>query len=210
MEALRRIQKELKAPKSQFNSFGKYKYRSCEDILEAVKPLLGSAVLTLIDEIVLVGDRYYVKALATLQDGEERIQVSAFAREEADKKGMDAAQITGACSSYARKTALGGLLLIDDTKDQDTMDNTKQEKKKEEPKEEKKSEKPVFVNTVPKATAVQKIEIRSKMVAAGIEDRAEQMEFYNFVMTSDTQEKAAAFINQFDSALEAFKKSKEA
>jgi hypothetical protein len=132
-ERLAHIQKELKAPKSQFNAFGKYNYRNCEDILEAVKPLLGGSVLIITDEIVMVGARYYVKARVTLrQDGEE-VNAFAYAREEEDKKGMDSAQITGACSSYARKYALNGLFLIDDTKDADTKDNTK-EAKKETPK----------------------------------------------------------------------------
>ena len=107
MEALIRIQKELKAPKGQFNKFGGYKYRSCEDILEAVKPLLGEAVLLLSDEIVPVGERIYVKATATLSwmvDGKtyDRV-VTAWARESDSRKGMDAAQVTGSASSYARK-----------------------------------------------------------------------------------------------------------
>ncbi len=120
------IQQNLKAPKGQFNSFGKYAYRSCEDILEAVKPLLGVATLTIADEIILIGSRYYVRATVTLTvpDGAP-ITVTAYAREEDDKKGMDASQITGAASSYARKYALNGLFLIDDTKDADTRDNSK-------------------------------------------------------------------------------------
>jgi hypothetical protein len=125
-EALNRIQKELKAPKEQKNAFQGYKYRSCEDILEAVKPLLGKTYLTIEDEIVLVGDRYYVKATATLSMGEKTIQTTAFAREALDKKNdkgkdiMDVAQITGASSSYARKYALNGWSCIDDTKDPDS------------------------------------------------------------------------------------------
>ena len=124
MKLLNKIQQELKAPKGQFNSFGKYKYRSCEDILEAVKPLLGNGTLTLTDEIVMLGDRFYVKATALLHDGENEITVHAYAREAFDKKGMDDSQITGAASSYARKYALNGLFLIDDTKDADSQDNT--------------------------------------------------------------------------------------
>jgi hypothetical protein len=120
---LNKIQKELKAPNNQRNSFGNYNYRSCEDILEAVKPLLGSGTLTLGDEPVLVGERVYIKATATLVSGQDKWTISAYARESLSKKGMDEAQITGACSSYARKYALNGLFLIDDTKDQDTMDN---------------------------------------------------------------------------------------
>lgn len=114
-KALADIQGKLKVPKNQTNSFGGYKYRSCEDILEAVKPLLGDNVLTISDELVQVGERYYVKAIAKFNSTE----VTAYAREEEIKKGMDGAQITGSASSYARKYALNGLFLIDDTKDSD-------------------------------------------------------------------------------------------
>jgi hypothetical protein len=124
MEILNKIQKELKAPKNQKNNFGNYNYRSCEDILEAVKPFLGTTILTLTDEIVLVGDRYYVKAIVTITDKDKSISVSAYARESLDKKGMDTAQITGAASSYARKYALNGLFCIDDTKDADVTNNS--------------------------------------------------------------------------------------
>lgn len=120
---LAEIQKTLKAPKSQRNNFGNYDYRSCEDILEAVKPLLGDLSLLINDEVVQVGDRYYVKATASLTDGEDFVANQAFAREEETKKGMDGSQITGAASSYARKYALNGLFAIDDTKDADTKDN---------------------------------------------------------------------------------------
>jgi hypothetical protein len=129
-EKLATIQRELKAPKGQFNAFGKYKYRSCEDILEAVKPLLGDAILTLSDDLVMIGERYYVRATATLREGDESISVTAWAREETDKKGMDSAQITGSVSSYARKYAANGLFLIDDTKDPDNDDNTGKGEKK--------------------------------------------------------------------------------
>lgn len=127
IEKIVAIQSELKAPKGQYNSFGKYNYRSCEDILEGVKPLLTKhgLVLTIQDSIDLIGDRFYVKATATITDGKERLSTSAYARESLDKKGMDASQVTGATSSYARKYALNGLLAIDDTKDADTMDNSK-------------------------------------------------------------------------------------
>lgn len=125
IEKIVAIQSELKAPKGQYNSFGKYNYRSCEDILEGVKPLLAKhgLVLTIQDDIELIGDRYYVKAITTITDGKESISTSAYARESLDKKGMDASQVTGATSSYARKYALNGLLCIDDTKDADTMNN---------------------------------------------------------------------------------------
>ena len=119
-----KIQQELKAPKNQKNSFGGYVYRSCEDILEAVKPLLGDSLLTLSDDIVEVGGWIYVKATATFTDGTKSISVTAFARETETKKGMDASQITGSASSYARKYALNGLFLIDDTKDADVQKPT--------------------------------------------------------------------------------------
>lgn len=122
-EKLLNIQAELKAPKNQYNSFGKYNYRSCEDILESLKPLLIKYKATLIihDEIMLIGDRYYIKATATLIDVEkgDKVEVSAYAREDEQKKGMDASQLTGSTSSYARKYALNGLFAIDDTKDSD-------------------------------------------------------------------------------------------
>jgi hypothetical protein len=123
-ESLAQIQSVLKAPKNQFNSFGKYSYRSQEDILEAVKPLLKGLVLNISDEIVLIGDRYYVKATATITDGTASVRSFAFARESEAKTGMDSAQLTGSTSSYARKYALNGLFAIDDAKDADTMDNT--------------------------------------------------------------------------------------
>ena len=121
------IQHKLKAPKGQYNSFGKYNYRSCEDILEGIKPLLKEHNLALLidDEIVQIGERYYVKATAKITDGREFVSATAYAREPDIKKGMDESQITGATSSYARKYALNALLCIDDTKDADTMDNSK-------------------------------------------------------------------------------------
>ena len=123
-EKLLSVQAQLKAPKSQYNSFGKYNYRNCEDILEAVKPICKefNALVWLSDEIVLIGDRYYVKATASFVDVEngEKLTAVAFAREEESKKGMDGSQVTGASSSYARKYALNGLFDIDDTKDSDT------------------------------------------------------------------------------------------
>lgn len=133
MKELVSIQSELKAPKGQFNSFGKYKYRSCEDVLEALKPLLkeNECFLNMSDEIVLIGDRYYIKATATITNKSgTSLSVSAFAREEESKKGMDASQLTGATSSYARKYALNGLFAIDDNKDADATN--KGDEKKEE------------------------------------------------------------------------------
>lgn len=155
-EKLSEIQNELKAPKGQYNSFGKYKYRSCEDILEAVKPICKKYKTTLVlsDEMIVLGGndygnkktiiegdnetttfealRYYIKATATLYDTEEEKSISntAYAREELEKKGMDGSQITGTASSYARKYALNGLFNIDDTKDADTNEYKEQQEPK--------------------------------------------------------------------------------
>ena len=120
VKKLAKIQKELKAPKSQYNKFGQYNYRNAEDILEAVKPFLGELSLTLNDDVVLVGERVYVKSTVTITDGESNHSVTAFAREPEDQKGMSCPQITGAASSYSSKYALGKLFLLDDTKDADT------------------------------------------------------------------------------------------
>lgn len=156
-EKLGDIQTQLKAPKGQLNKFANYRFRSCEDILEAVKPLLASTktALTLNDGIVMIGDRYYVEATATLHDCEkpgEKICNVACAREEEQKKGSDASQITGATSSYARKYALNGLFAIDDTKDSDATNTHGKEEKVDTqadmPKEEK-------VNTEQKINEVQ-------------------------------------------------------
>ncbi|HBF0457915.1 TPA: ERF family protein, partial [Clostridioides difficile] len=130
------IQSTLKAPKSQFNSFGKYNYRSCEDILEGLKPILKEekALVILDDNIVQIGNRFYVEATATLIDAEtgEKVSTKALAREDETKKGMDLAQVTGSVSSYARKYALNGLFCIDDTKDSDATNKHGNEQKKKE------------------------------------------------------------------------------
>lgn len=134
-EKLMKIQMSLKAPKDKFNDYGKYYYRSCEGILEAVKPLCAEykASLTIRDEIVSVLDRIYVKSVATLIDSEDQTEVSsvAFAREPMEKKGMDASQITGTASSYARKYALNGLFAIDDTKDADDLNTAPKDERSE-------------------------------------------------------------------------------
>ena len=129
------VQTKLKAPKNQYNSFGKYSYRNCEDILEALKPILKEVGATIIisDEVVSVNERYYVKATVKFIDTEtgEVVEASANAREEDNKKGMDSSQLTGSTSSYARKYALNGLFAIDDTKDSDfTNTHDKEDKKK--------------------------------------------------------------------------------
>lgn len=136
MKELITIQSELKAPKTQVNNFGGYKYRKAEDILEAVKPLLAKqkCTLTITDDIVMVGNRIYVKATATIKNEKGEVETSTgWAREEETKKGMDASQITGASSSYARKYALNGLLAIDDNADSDTTNNGQQQTQTQQP-----------------------------------------------------------------------------
>lgn len=135
MKELITIQSELKAPKTQVNNFGGYKYRKAEDILEAVKPLLAKQKCTLIitDDIVMVGNRIYVKATATIRNEKGEVEeATGWAREEESKKGMDASQITGASSSYARKYALNGLFAIDDNADSDTTNNVCQQESKQQ------------------------------------------------------------------------------
>ncbi len=127
-----KVQNELKVPKSQTNTFANYKYRSAEDILENAKPLCikNGLLLNVSDEVVFLGDRYYIKAIASLTDCEsgEKISVNGYAREQSEKKGLDQSQITGTASSYARKYALNGLFAIDDTKDADTDEHANQTK----------------------------------------------------------------------------------
>ncbi|MDT2885432.1 ERF family protein [Lactococcus lactis] len=124
-QKLIKVQSELKAPKGQKNTFGNYNYRSAEDILEAVKPLLSEQglLMTITDIIEQVGERYYIQAKVTITDGEDTVEVTGYARESLNKKGMDDSQITGTASSYARKYAMNGLFLIDDTKDSDSNEN---------------------------------------------------------------------------------------
>ena len=151
------IQAELKAPKSQYNKFGGYNYRNCEDVLEAVKPLCAKheIVPLLSDEIVMIGDRFYIKATAKVTDGKDEIATTAFARESKDKKGMDESQITGSASSYARKYALNGLFCIDDTKDADFMDNS-QNNKQQQPKPQQQPPKETHVKGYDEFVALQK------------------------------------------------------
>lgn len=162
MSTLAKIQAAIKAPKGQFNNFGKYKYRSCEDILEAVKPVINPLgfFLTLSDEVVLIGNRFYIKATATISNGNETFYSTAYAREEEMKKGMDGSQITGASSSYARKYALNGLFSIDDTRDADST-NTHEDKKLAGPEE---SERAILRQLVYSSTLMN--EEREKALAA--------------------------------------------
>lgn len=170
---LMNIQTKIKAPKNLYNSFGKYKYRNAEGICEAVKPFLAeeNCSLTLADEIIEVGGRVYVKATATLYDNESGncISVSAMARESEEKKGMDESQITGTASSYARKYALNGMFLLDDTKDADSDEHHNEtEGKKKRAEEEEKHEKEVEDIGKMKISKIKVNALAEKAVADGV------------------------------------------
>lgn len=172
------LQNELKAPKNQYNSFGKYKYRSCEDILEGVKPLLAKYrfLLKLYDEVVAIGTRYYVRATATIAgDGGFSETVTAYAREEDSKRGMDGSQVTGTASSYARKYALNGLFLIDDTKDADTDAYKSSQAKSASPQAAKRAtrapQKPKQEPTVPFKAPKPAPEVKPTTTAGIIDER---------------------------------------
>lgn len=167
---LAKIQSQIKAPKGQFNAFGKYKYRSCEDIVEAIKPVLAEHgfYLILTDDVVMIGTRFYFKAVATISDGTTTFSATGWAREEETKKGIDGSQVSGASSSYARKYALNGLFAIDDTKDSDA---TNTGDKTEQKQEVKVSTKPIFdVNHKHFQAAIDKINT-GEGTLAGLESK---------------------------------------
>lgn len=202
-EKLIHIQKELKAPKGQYNSFGKYKYRSAEDILEAVKPLNAEQglLLRLSDEPVLVGDWHYIKATATITDGKDKHEVAAYARESENKKGMDHSQVTGTASSYARKYALNGLYLIDDTKDADTDQYQKQnEQGGNKPNADQITQKQV--GTL-KTKAMQFAQARNQTI-----DAVYQVLKINDI-TQLTKSQASFIIKQLDAWLDGIKREQE-
>lgn len=196
MEALKKIQQELKAPKSQRNSFGNYNYRSAEDILEAVKPLLAKydAQLMLSDDIVEVGGRIYVKATARISDGGiAYVEATAFAREPEEKRGMDASQITGTASSYARKYALNGLFLIDDTKDADTDEYRKQTEGKQTEDKPKKATKKVEQNKpfdVPKINPTT-VDVIEALIVKTNSDKAGLLKYYRVDDVRDMSQEQA-------------------
>ena len=166
IDKLAAIQTKLHAPKNQKNTFGGYNYRSCEDILEAVKPLLDGLVLTITDEVTDVGGRIYVKATARLTDGKDAMTATAFAREAESRKGMDESQITGSTSSYARKYALNGLFLIDDNKDADSQDNSEQGQKSKPQPAQKPFDLPAALEWVKKAATVEQVKQRGRKAYA--------------------------------------------
>lgn len=181
MEKLVKIQSALKVPKNQFNKFGNYKYRSTEDILEAVKPLLAKEGLTLVieDDIAYIGDRFYVKATCRIsaKDGTTIASNTAFAREAEKKKGMDEAQVTGAASSYARKYALAGLFLCDDTKDMDGYDNTEQKQKQQQRKQQN-NQQPQ--QQQPHYTQQQYNNMRQKLTTWSIDNQEMSLKWLNY------------------------------
>ena len=178
-EKLSKVQTELKAPKGQFNAFGKYKYRNCEDILEALKPVLAKNKLTILvsDIVENVNDRFYIKAVVTLVDVEtgESTTTQAYAREEENKKGMDASQLTGSTSSYARKYALNGLFLIDDTKDADATNNHSNEQNNENKSDNKNDKQPQKKDT-------KKITIETYRVAIRKYEKEYQTEIKDYLV----------------------------
>lgn len=194
MNLLGQIQARVKVAKNLRNDFGKYNYRNVESIYEAIKPILQELECALIvsDDIVMIGDRFYIKATAQIKDESGAIigEATAFAREALDKKGMDSAQLTGSCSSYARKYALGGLLLLDDNKDIDSLDNS------HTPTTKAKSVNPLIDL---------KQKVAKKLESAGIA-KADFVEFFNFCeCDKDSAEQLGALLeNGIDSAIKSF------
>lgn len=200
-ESLVAIQSKLKAPKSQFNSFGKYNYRSAEDILEAVKPLLAehNVVLNMSDRVELIGARYYIVSTAKVIKGEEEIVSEGRAREDESKKGMDGAQVTGTSSSYARKYALNGLFCIDDTKDADTDEYAKQQAAKPTQKQ--------APNPAPKPYPELDLEqaLVAESEASNAQSTAELTAIWNKYTTESSQFYHPAYKNQNDVFFKAVK-----
>lgn len=205
-EKLATIQQELKAPKNQYSDYGGYHYRSCEDILEGLKPCLEkvNALVVLSDELVLVGDRYYIKATATLIDIEstERISNTAFARETESRPKMDASQITGSSSTYARKYALNGLFCIDDVKDADSMDNRQIEEKKPETKQKKAESGQKKAEAEPKKienSVISEVKVKALLARCDKEgvEPAKILKLYKVNSIADLTEIMYANINEF-------------
>ena len=217
---LSKIQQSLNCPKTIWNEFGGYNYRSTETILEAVKPMLPeNSLITLDDDIVFLGDRYYVKATATFHLDHETISTHAYAREDKERKKMDGSQLTGAASSYARKYALGGLLLIDDIKDADALNkHDKDESENEKPdarykhcKDKPENGKPTTLLTI---THKQKELLYNKMTKDNDLTDPETVKFMDWYMAKTKEnplsaKQASEFITNFDKYLGEFTKSPE-
>ena len=207
-ESLVAIQSKLKAPKGQFNSFGKYHYRSAEDILEAVKPLLAehNVVLNMSDRVELIGTRYYIVSTAKVIKGEEEIVSEGRAREDESKKGMDGAQVTGTSSSYARKYALNGLFCIDDTKDADTDEYAKQQAAKPA---QKQASKPAAQPAQPAPQSYPELDLEQALVAeaeaSNAQSTAELTAIWKKYTTESSQFYHPAYKNQNDVFFKAVK-----
>lgn len=208
-QKLLNIQTELKAPKSQYNSYGKYNYRNCEDILEAVKPLLKkeNCTLFLTDEVETIENRFYIRVTVHFVDIDDgtTINVTAFAREEESKKGMDGSQVTGASSSYARKYALNGLFCIDDTKDSDATN--KEEDKPDEAKKEEKKEKKRLANAIKsidelakKLIEIKKVEknVVTNVVKENFQKKGKGVANYNAIKDLETATKVYKALQTLD------------
>ena len=204
-ESLVAIQSKLKAPKNQYNSFGKYKYRSAEDILEAVKPLLEehNVVLNMSDRVELIGSRYYIVSTAKVIKGEEEIISEGRAREDESKKGMDGAQVTGTSSSYARKYALNGLFCIDDTKDADTDEYAKQQAAKPTQKQAPKPAAQPAPKPYPELDLEQALVAEAE--ASNAQSTAELTAIWNKYTTESSQFYHPAYKNQNDVFFKAVK-----
>jgi len=213
VKELSKIQQTLNCPKNIHNEFGGYNYRSTETILEAVKPLLPpNSLITLDDDMVFLGDRYYVKATATFHLGHETISTHAYAREDKERKKMDGSQLTGAASSYSRKYALGGLLLIDDIKDADALNNGKDEPENEKPATLKNTT--TTGHSMIVITEKQKALLYNKMTKDNDLTKAEAanfMEWYKSKVKENplSAKQASEFITNFDIYLDEFTKSSE-
>lgn len=199
---LSELQAEIKVGKSLKNNFGNYNYRNVEQILSELKPYLAKLGLSLLlsDEVVLVGNRFYIKATAKLSDGVNSVETTAYARESESKKGMDDAQLSGSCSSYARKYALGGLLLLDDNKDIDSLDNNNG------------NEKVVQVKAPPVDLQLKKLkeQVFAELQAGGVE-REDMMPFFNFAgIDKDSKKDLQNFLNcDMQSLISSFFDNKE-
>ena len=203
LEKLSAIQIELKAPKNQFNKFGGYNYRNCEDILEAVKPLCSKnkATLVISDSIENIGERFYVKAMATLYDSEKienSISAVAFAREEENKKGMDGSQVTGSSSSYARKYALNGLFNIDDTKDADSYQGSMNENTTKQPEQKK----AVAKTRTPLQEEIAKLSKDVSGLIGGTPKEAYKTAIDNLGVKGETEEEQAKIVEHLKGIIE--------
>jgi|DEB0MinimDraft_4_1074332.scaffolds.fasta_scaffold63302_2 hypothetical protein len=209
---LSQLQQDIKAPKNKKNTFGNYSYRSCEDVMQSFKQINKqyNFFLSVTDEIINIGDRYYIKATAKITDGENIVENVAYAREDENKKGMDLSQLTGACSSYARKYALNGLFCLDDTKDPDT-DDFQNESQNKQNKSQNKQNESVFDSTLPPQTKkiqfdepserlINEIKLMINMLSVDELEKKEIVKNYTYEsgISKNTGKKWERYITDFD------------